>query len=375
MQGWRRPLKTAGSEQTNVERSSAPAGVEIRHLRYFLAVYEELHFGRAAARVHIAQPPLSQAIRRLEQELGVQLLQRTSRVVTPTEAGRVFANEARRVLACLQVAVAEARRAAGVAPPLRIGCVPNLPIEQLLRFLDALRRSHPDLPTEVTHLSAAEQLRRLRDAELDVGVFHDVGEHEGLDLERLFPGEPVAAFFAPEHRLASKEVLRPEDFRDEPLVLVPRAENPRLHDRLLEQIAEAGYRLGEPTEANGLSTRDLLLAIAEGRGVAFLPFSLLETHEARALVVRRSLEPPLTWPDTVVAIRADPPEQLRTVLEEIREIARELAATLRGDPAAGRRSSPTEHHRTGAPPSCCREFLIDSSIENRPGLVSQDSGE
>jgi DNA-binding transcriptional LysR family regulator len=90
---------------------TSAANVELRHLRYFLAVFEELHFGRAAARLHMAQPPLSQAIRKLEEELGVQLLQRTSRVVRATDAGRVFAEEARKVFACLDRAVSEARRA------------------------------------------------------------------------------------------------------------------------------------------------------------------------------------------------------------------------------------------------------------------------
>jgi len=88
-------------------------GIEVRHLRYFLAVFEELHFGRAAKRLRIAQPPLSQAIRKIESELGVQLFERTSRMVSATAAGGALATEARKVLAAFDTAVAEARRAGG----------------------------------------------------------------------------------------------------------------------------------------------------------------------------------------------------------------------------------------------------------------------
>src|SRR3954447_5158313 len=104
-----------------------PPAIDIRHLRYFLAVVEELHFGRAADRLHIAQPPLSQAIRKLETELGVQLFHRTSREVVVTEAGVVFAEEARKILVGFDVAVAEARHAGGANAVLRIGCSPFLP--------------------------------------------------------------------------------------------------------------------------------------------------------------------------------------------------------------------------------------------------------
>src|SRR3954470_14471877 len=105
----------------------APTTIELRHLRYFLAVIDELHFGRAAERLHMAQPPLSRAVRQLEDELGVKLLNRTSRVVTPTEAGLVFAEEARKVLGGFELAVAEAHRAGGPSRLLRLGAVPYLP--------------------------------------------------------------------------------------------------------------------------------------------------------------------------------------------------------------------------------------------------------
>jgi DNA-binding MarR family transcriptional regulator len=108
-----------GSGLGQGERALPQPAIELRHLRYFLAVSEELHFGRAAERLYIAQPPLSQAIRKLERELGVSLLRRTSRVVTQTEAGRVFAEDARNVLASFDRALAEARKAGGVGTNIR----------------------------------------------------------------------------------------------------------------------------------------------------------------------------------------------------------------------------------------------------------------
>src|SRR5438874_3972892 len=159
--------------------SASTTGIELRHLRHFLAVFEELHFGRAAARLHLAQPPLSQSIRKLEHALGVRLFERTSRVVAPTAAGIAFAEEARKVLAAFETAVAEARRRGAATTTLRIGCVPYLPIEQLVDFLDSLRECGGPA-AQVTHLSTLEQLRRLREGELDVGVFPLPRDRDGL---------------------------------------------------------------------------------------------------------------------------------------------------------------------------------------------------
>src|SRR5438445_13882616 len=110
-----------------VQKPLQRSTVELRHLRYFLAVFEELHFGRAAARLYMAQPPLSKAIQQLESELGVQLLRRTSRGVVPTDAGHAFAEGALAVLAQVDAAVAEARRTGSVST-LRIGCTPDVAV-------------------------------------------------------------------------------------------------------------------------------------------------------------------------------------------------------------------------------------------------------
>jgi DNA-binding transcriptional LysR family regulator len=302
----------------------APLGIEVRHLRYFLAVFEELHFGRAAEALHMAQPPLSQAIRKLEDNLGVQLLERTSRVVSPTEAGRVFAEQARRVLASLDLAVAEARRAGALEIDLRIGCVHDLPLDRLLRFLDALKEHDPIVQPRVTHLPSVEQVRRLRRGELDLGVFHHARDHADIETEPLFAGAPMVALLPPGHPLAAKQVLGHQELRDEILVSLSRVDDPPLHDRILEAIEDAGYRFRGMHEVGGADARDLLPAVAQNVGVAFAPSSLAEVREDGAAVVR-PLDPAPSMPETVVAWHASPRRWPQPMLDTVRAVARELA--------------------------------------------------
>ena len=282
---------------------------------------EELHFGRAATRLRIAQPPLSQAIRKLEDELGVQLLNRTSRVVTQTEAGRVFAEEARKVVGSFTMAVAEARRAGGTTGPVRIGCLPDLAIESTYRFLGELREQTPGGNPFVIHLPSLEQVRRLRAGELDFGLIHDAEDYGDLEMEPLFPGEALRALLPRDHPLTAKRVLRPADLRGEALVLFARAANPALHDRLLALIETAGYRFRAVHEAGGANRRDVILAVAGGRGVAVGPFSEV-ARGAEKIVTRRRLDPSLTMPDVMVAWRVNPPRRLRSILPGVRELAR-----------------------------------------------------
>jgi DNA-binding transcriptional LysR family regulator len=320
-----------GAERRSDERTRAGLAIEFRHLRYFLAVSEELHFGRAARKLHISQPPLSQAIRKLEAELGVQLLERTSRVVKLTEAGRIFANEARKVLADVELAVHAARGATGAGYVLRIGCVPHLPIERLVAFLEALHERSPADRPQVTHVTSGEQVARLRSGELDVGIFNDEGEEEGLEEEPLFPAEPLVAYLAPDHPLTEHAVLGPADLAQEILVVFPQAASVAPHDRWLALLERSGYRFAGVREAGGPGPRDLLLAVAGRLGVMLAPASLADVSDAGALVVRRELDPPVTLANTVVAWRADPPERLRETLAVVGDIARELRAAANRD--------------------------------------------
>jgi DNA-binding transcriptional LysR family regulator len=331
--GRQRGGESTGSGTAPGERWSRPA-IELRHLRYFLAVSEELHFGRAAERLHIAQPPLSQAIRKLEKELGIPLLRRTSRVVTHTEAGRVFAEEARKVLASFDRALAEARNAGGIGTRLRLGCASNLAIERLLRFLTAMHELEPALEAHVTHLTAPEQVQRLRRGDLDLGIFFHAEEYDDLEVRPLFPGEQLAAYLPRDHRLATKETLEPSDLVDETLVTFPRDANPALHDHLLTSFAAAGYRFRSVQEAGGFNARDLMVEVAEGSGVAFWP-STGEGDETSAIVVARGLDPPLTMPDTVVAWATVPERLPPSLTANIRDLADKLRRAADSDPDAG----------------------------------------
>lgn len=317
-------------------RRVAPSpGIELRHLRYFLAVYDELHFGRAADRLHIAQPPLSKAIRKLESELGTQLLERTSRRVQPTPAGHVLAEEARKVVTTFEFAVTEAQRVGGGDLPVRVGCVTYVPTRLLQQFLTALKRREANLRAEVTHMLGLEQVGRLRAGELDLGVFAHAEDYEGLEWEPLCPGETLNVFLPKSHRLAAEAMATPSDLAGETLLTYPRSSNPAFYDSFLRLLEESGYRFARRHETN-TDPRDVLMAVAGGLGVVLAPVSF----EERSLVVADELvsiplDPPLTYPDTIVAWRANPPRQLLSRLGAVREAASELFAStsLQATPA------------------------------------------
>ena len=299
--------------------------INLRQLRYFLAVYDEMHFGRAARRLQMAQPPLSQAIRRLEDELGVPLLHRSSRAVTATDAGLVFAAEARKVLATLDVAVSEARRAEAKDVGLQIGCVPHVPLECLHRFVSAIRERAPFARPRVQHLSAAEQLARLEQGGLDLIIVDDVVDDQcNLPMLPLFRGEPIGAVVPVGHHLAGTPALTPDDLASEQLVMFPRRANPALHDGLLVTFKSCGYRFRRVLSATGPSRRDMMLAVAQEDGVALLPASTQDVVHSSTVVVFRPLTEAVFMPDTVLVWRAGPPARLVESLPAIREIAGKL---------------------------------------------------
>jgi DNA-binding transcriptional LysR family regulator len=296
-------------------------GVELRHLRYFLALFEELHFGRAASRLQMAQPPLSQAIRKLEEALDVRLFHRTSRTVSPTDAGRVFAEHVRPLLESFEAAVVQTKQSSGSTSEIRLGCVPDVPTERLLKFLDLMRVAKPGVRTQVMQLMARDQISRLRDGTIEYGIFHYAEEYEGIELVPLFPGERIAAFLPKNHRFSVMECLTPSDLEEEDLAIFSRSNDPALHDRLLASISEAGYQFRRVRDAGCFTARDVMLAVASGLGIAFRPHSFKDASDAGKLVSRRPISPEVQMPDTVIAWASNAPRRLRGITESVQGVA------------------------------------------------------
>ncbi|MFD5831660.1 LysR family transcriptional regulator [Lentzea sp. NPDC060358] len=202
------------------------ADLETRELRYFVAVAEELHFGRAADRLGIAQPPLSRAIRQLEHRLGVRLLDRDRRGVALTGAGEVLLHEARRALDAVAAAARRTRRAGDASRPLVLVTKAGASLELLQRLLDAVAAEPEPVPVEVLLCEVGEQAGLLRDGSADVAVVHrPYDDLAGFDTEDLFVEGQVAILPAG-HPLAAREALTLADVQDVPGL--PIARWPRL---------------------------------------------------------------------------------------------------------------------------------------------------
>ena len=190
--------------------------LEFRNLRYFVAVAEELHFSRAAERLYIAQPALSEQIRRLERDLGVELLRRTTRKVELTPAGEEFLERARRILQEADRAVEEASRAArGEVGRLRVSTTATAGLEQVSQIMRAFREGRPEVALELKQISLEDHSGGLVDGSTDAAFVWLPFQHEGLAFETLVE-EPRLAALAADHPLAGRAELSIEDLLDEP---------------------------------------------------------------------------------------------------------------------------------------------------------------
>jgi DNA-binding transcriptional LysR family regulator len=316
-----------------VAGSEMPLGVpriEFRDLEWFLVLIDEGHLGRAAELLGITPEELFDGMRRVEAGVGVALFAHQSPGVAPTTAARSFAEPVRPLLAGLELAATEARRVAGALPPVRIGCVPDLPLGRLQGFLGAVYSERPELELDVVYLRTSEQIRRVRSGALDLGLIHHVGDIEGIELESVFPGAPLVAFLPLGHRLAHADAVRAGDILEGAYALVvpPREADPALADRIVAVLSKAGHDVGDVRESIGDDPRSLLLAVAQRQWVALEPASILDAvGDLASLVTLRPLDPPVRMPDTALAWRASPPPELQAIVS----LARDAASSLRAD--------------------------------------------
>lgn len=197
--------------------------IELRHLRYFVAVAEELHFGRAAARLNISQPPLSQQIQILEQQVGARLLARANRSVSLTAAGKQFLIDSRQILSMVEDAAARAERLyLGEAGELRIGFTSSAPfISAVSETLSSFRRHFPDVHIQTREINTREQIAPLNEGSLDLGLMRNTQLPDSLAWEVILR-EPLMAMIPHDHPLASRPAVSLAELANEPFVFLTR---------------------------------------------------------------------------------------------------------------------------------------------------------
>ncbi|MQB14150.1 MULTISPECIES: LysR family transcriptional regulator [Pseudomonas] len=265
--------------------------MELRHLRYFIAVAEELHFGRAAQVLGISQPPLSQQIQALEQEVGARLFERTNRRVELSEAGRLFLQEARLVLAQVDKAADVARRAQlGELGELKIGFTSSAPFNSSIpQAIFAFRQAFPAVHLNLQEMSSTQVAESLVDESIQVGLMRPLPLPDSLNVIELMR-EPLVAVLSAGHPLAqgSERGLHLEQLAEEPFVFFPRSYGSGLYAQLLNLARDAGFSPHFAQEAGEAMT--IIGLVAAGLGVSVLPASY-QRIRIDGVVYRTLLDP------------------------------------------------------------------------------------
>jgi DNA-binding transcriptional LysR family regulator len=249
--------------------------MELRHLRYFVAVAEELHFRRAAERLHVAQPAVSEQVRKLELELGVDLLERTPRKVTLTEAGVAMLEESRRVLELAGRARQSALNArCHAAERLRVGYTATALPASVLRALRGVRASPCCTETTLRPGSAPDLLQGVRDGSLHAALVPLPAPTFGLRVTRLADQHLVVALPGGHPRAADSSVPL-EHLVPQRITVLPREENRALYDSILAACHQVGI---SPTLVERPDVEQVILAVAAGEGLALLPDSVADRY-------------------------------------------------------------------------------------------------
>lgn len=270
--------------------------MELRHLRYFVAVAEERHFSRAAARLHVAQPPLSQQIKQLEEELGTRLLERTTRRVDLTPAGELLLERAQALLADVEQLEHDVRLVGdGAAGVLRVGVVGSATYRMMPRIVSAAREQMPGLKMHVTAEKLTPQLtRELVENHIDLAILRPPVRSDDIELRHLEKDELLVALHS-SHPLAARDTIDLADLADQPFVSFP--QESAVGTIAVEAAHQAGFRPRVVQEATETST--LLSFVASGMGVALVPVTrgtfALEGVELRPLTQAPVVDLAIAW--------------------------------------------------------------------------------
>lgn len=295
--------------------------MELRHLRYFVAVAEELHFGRAAQRLHIAQQPLSRQIRDLETELQVQLFHRTKRTVRLTEVGQVFLIETKKILQQVEQAICTAQQTSqGEIGQFAIGFTGPALNSVLPRIVRLFKERHPQVKLALERLQTPEQVEALMSGQIQAGLLHPPIEDNTLILKTIHQ-EGLVAVLPDIHRLA-QDVSRPVSIRelaDESFIFYPRHIGPVLYDRMINLCQQAGF---SPKIVQEVAPQQTILGLVSAAvGISLLHASA-QVVAPTGVVIRELLEP---TPVLELAI-AWHPETTNPVLSAFLAIVQEVAA-------------------------------------------------
>lgn len=246
--------------------------MDLRHLRYFIAVAEELHFTKAAKRLHIAQPPLSRQIRQLEEEIGVTLLQRTNRFMELTDAGRIFLEKAKQILRATDSAVVETQRAQrGEIGKLAVGFFEHTSYTLLPPILRAYRERFPTVEVQLRWFRVIDQIDALMRGDVDISFIRPVTDLDDISKESLLR-EPFVLALPNTHRLAEQDSVSVKDCVDEPLLNYAYSLAPDFHNMIIRMCALAGFVPKIAAEVGQVYTA--LGLVSSGAGIAFVPASV-----------------------------------------------------------------------------------------------------
>jgi DNA-binding transcriptional LysR family regulator len=245
--------------------------MELRHLRYFVAVAEAENVSRAALKLHVSQPGISRQIRDLEEEIGFPLFERSAKSVRLTAAGKVFFAEAREVLSHAEAAVNKARAAVhDGSGEINVGYAPSLTVQILPPALRKFQQEFPRVRVRLHDLSTEEMLAQLRGGKLQVALLVQAGRAALRGLKFLeLARYPICVAMAPTHPLARSKSVSPDQVVKEPLVAYTRADYPEYHEDLAHWLAGTKQRPNIVEEHDGVTS--LVAAVESGRGVALVP--------------------------------------------------------------------------------------------------------